>query len=412
MALAGGLPVCGPNGNGISRSARAPMWGDSVAPMEPGGVAMISQSGNVAVNALGSRRGIRYHTVLSTGNQAVLDASQWLAAICERDGVRSVAMFLEEDGDGARLANALARCVERGVRVAVLKAGASEAAPERPLPTPAPSRATRGCSGPWLRKRAAPGQRIPTSSSSSPARWPSPAPGPAATAGSRSSPARAATRASPPTRPRGSTPGARARRGDKGAPRGPPAGGGDGRQPARLHGDDLGRDGPVRRSRSRSAPTRRSISCSSSTTIPRGWRRRRPPPGPRFEPGSLPARPKTEAATLVASTLPDLIDDAASGELARHGVPAVAGLRTALACAKALGSMPPTRIASGRSPPPRRKRTGPAVARPPRTPTAGWTRSRRRSCCEAPESRCPMAGWWRARTSARPRCTSSGGRWP
>ena len=128
VALAGGLPLCGPNGNGIfAVSSRAPMWGDSVPPLEPGGVAMISQSGNVAVNALGSRRGIRYHTVLSTGNQAVLDASDWLAAICEREGVRSVALFLEEDGDGARLAESLARCAERGVRVAVLKVGASEA---------------------------------------------------------------------------------------------------------------------------------------------------------------------------------------------------------------------------------------------------------------------------------------------
>ena len=45
----------------------------------------------------------------------------------ERDGVRSVAMFLEEDGDGERLARALAECAERDVRVAVLKVGASEA---------------------------------------------------------------------------------------------------------------------------------------------------------------------------------------------------------------------------------------------------------------------------------------------
>ena len=127
-ATAGGLPLCGPNGNGIvAVRSRAPMWGDSVAPLEPGGVAMISQSGNVAVNALGSRRGIRYHTVLSTGNQATLDASDWLAALCERDGVRSVAMFLESDGDGDRLAEALALCADRGVRVAVLKAGSTEA---------------------------------------------------------------------------------------------------------------------------------------------------------------------------------------------------------------------------------------------------------------------------------------------
>ena len=128
VALSGNLPVCGPNGNGIfAVGARAPMWGDSVAPLEPGGVAMISQSGNVAVNALGSRRGIRYHTVLSTGNQTVLDASDWLEAVSERDGVRSVAMFLEEDGDGERFARALAGCIDRGVRVAVLKVGASAA---------------------------------------------------------------------------------------------------------------------------------------------------------------------------------------------------------------------------------------------------------------------------------------------
>jgi acyl-CoA synthetase (NDP forming) len=55
---------------------------------------------------------------------------------------------------------------------------------------------------------------------------------------------------------------------------------------------------------------------------------------------------EAEAATLVASTLPDLIDDQASGELADHGVPAVAGLRTALACAQALrtGAGDPERL--------------------------------------------------------------------
>ncbi len=128
IALGAGLPVCGPNGNGIvAVAARASMWGDSVQPLRPGPVAMISQSGNLAVNAIGSRRGIDFHTIVSTGNQAVLDASDWLAAIAEREGVGSVAMFLEDDGDGERLASSLALCAERGVGVAVLKAGASAA---------------------------------------------------------------------------------------------------------------------------------------------------------------------------------------------------------------------------------------------------------------------------------------------
>jgi acyl-CoA synthetase (NDP forming) len=123
-----GIPLCGPNGNGvIAVGARAPLWGDSVPELRPGPVAMITQSGNLAVNAIGSRRGIDFHTLVSAGNQTVLDAADWLAAVAARDGVRSIALFLEEDGDGARLAEALAQCAERGVGVVVLKVGESRA---------------------------------------------------------------------------------------------------------------------------------------------------------------------------------------------------------------------------------------------------------------------------------------------
>jgi acetyl-CoA synthetase len=122
------FPVCGPNCDGIvSFPARAAIWGDALVPREAGHVALISQSGNVAVNALGSARGLRLHTVVSCGNQAVVDASDWLAAVAERDGVRSVALFLEADGEGARLCEALARCADAGVGVAVLKVGSSAA---------------------------------------------------------------------------------------------------------------------------------------------------------------------------------------------------------------------------------------------------------------------------------------------
>ncbi|MCL4286411.1 MAG: acetate--CoA ligase family protein [Thermoleophilia bacterium] len=127
-ARAASFPVCGPNGNGIVNfPAGAGLWGDSVQRLPSGPVAMISQSGNVAVNALGSRRGIGFHTVISTGNQAVCDASDWLAALSASEGVRSIAMFLESDGDGERLAGALADCAGRGIGVAVLKVGSSEA---------------------------------------------------------------------------------------------------------------------------------------------------------------------------------------------------------------------------------------------------------------------------------------------
>jgi acyl-CoA synthetase (NDP forming) len=122
------LPVCGPNCDGIvSFPSRAAIWGDALVPREAGHVAVVSQSGNVAVNALASVRGLRLHTVVSCGNQAVVDASDWLAALAEREGVRSIALFLEADGDGARLCEALARCADTGVGIAVLKVGASAA---------------------------------------------------------------------------------------------------------------------------------------------------------------------------------------------------------------------------------------------------------------------------------------------
>ena len=121
------LPVCGPNGNGVvSAAARAPLWGDSVERLIFGLVVVITQSGNFGVNALGSDRGIGFHTVVSTGNGAVLEPSDWLAALATTEGVGSIALMLESDGDGARLARALADCAERGIGVAVLKVGSSE----------------------------------------------------------------------------------------------------------------------------------------------------------------------------------------------------------------------------------------------------------------------------------------------
>lgn len=121
------IAVCGPNGNGVvSVPHRAPLWGDSVELTEPGPVALISQSGNVGVNALAGPRGVALHSVVSCGNQAVLDAVHYLQHIAEHpDGVRAVALYLEADGDGARLSAALAACASRDIGVAVLKAGRS-----------------------------------------------------------------------------------------------------------------------------------------------------------------------------------------------------------------------------------------------------------------------------------------------
>jgi acetyl-CoA synthetase len=122
------LPVCGPNCDGlISLHSRAALWGDALASPQPGPVALVSQSGNLVVNALATRRGLRLHTAISSGNQAVVTTPDWVEVLAREEGVRSIALLIEADGDGARLCEALAVCADEGVGVAVLKVGASAA---------------------------------------------------------------------------------------------------------------------------------------------------------------------------------------------------------------------------------------------------------------------------------------------
>ena len=127
VSAAGTMPVVGPNGNGmVSVPARAPLWGDAVTlPRSPGGIALISDSGNIGVVGMAHRSGEGLHTVISSGNAAVVDTPTLLGEVALLDGVRAVAMYVEGDGDGARWCEALARCVERDIRVVVLKAGRS-----------------------------------------------------------------------------------------------------------------------------------------------------------------------------------------------------------------------------------------------------------------------------------------------
>jgi acetate---CoA ligase (ADP-forming) len=122
-----GLLVCGPTCSGIvSPATRTALWGDALAPAQAGPVALVSQSGNVAVNALATRRGLRFHTVIASGNQAVLDAADYLEFLATEEGIGAVALYLEDDG-GPRFCEGLVACAEADVPVVVLKVGQSRA---------------------------------------------------------------------------------------------------------------------------------------------------------------------------------------------------------------------------------------------------------------------------------------------
>ncbi len=394
VAQAGRLPVCGPNGNGIVATAvRAPMWGDSVPPLEPGRVAMVSQSGNLAVNALGSRRGIDWHTVVSTGNQAVCDASDWLAAICEQDGVGSVALFLESDGDGAKLAEALARCADAGVGVAVLKVGTSEAGARaaaahtgalagdqrvfRALVEEAGAawaadphellELAKSLAEPRARPDCHGGLAVLTCSGGD--------------SGIAADEAQAAGLALPALQPE--TEQRLAELLPDAATIANPLD-----YTAMIWGDTellrrivatVGADpGIDQLLLLYDHPHDLSPESEASWTAVRA--------------GILAGAAEVDSAALVASTLPDLIEDHACRQLAAHGVPAIAGLRTALRCARALRSAPgdPARLRAIAAV------AGRAAARDrdePSPRTSGSPRRRRSGCSPRRGSRSRPAGW-------------------
>jgi acetate---CoA ligase (ADP-forming) len=125
-ALRHSLPVCGPNCDGLmALHSRAALFGDALKPVEPGHVGLVSQSGNLVVNALATRRGLRLHTAISSGNETVVSTADWLAHLATEPELRSVALLIEHAGDGAALCEALAACADAGIGVAILKVGAS-----------------------------------------------------------------------------------------------------------------------------------------------------------------------------------------------------------------------------------------------------------------------------------------------
>jgi acetyl-CoA synthetase len=125
-ALRHSLPICGPNCDGlVALHSRAALWGDALRAVEPGHVGLVSQSGNLVVNALATRRGLRLHTAISSGNETVVTTADWLAHLATEPEVRSVALLVEDAADGAALCEALAACADAGIGVAVLKVGAS-----------------------------------------------------------------------------------------------------------------------------------------------------------------------------------------------------------------------------------------------------------------------------------------------
>ncbi len=129
VAAAAGMPLVGPNCYGtLSAVAGAALWPDIHGLVRcDRGVALLSQSGNIAVNLTMQRRSLDIAWVMTLGNQADVGISEAFEAMAADEAVTGVGLCIEELDDTERFIEAAIAACRRSLPVVALKLGASEA---------------------------------------------------------------------------------------------------------------------------------------------------------------------------------------------------------------------------------------------------------------------------------------------
>jgi acetyl-CoA synthetase len=130
LASAADLPFLGPNCYGlINFFDGAALWPDQVVgPRTERGVALICQSGTIALNLLFNDRSLPIGYVLTVGNQTRLAVEDLVALLAEEPRVSAFGIYIEGIKDAAAFARAVDKARAAGKPVAVVKAGRTEAA--------------------------------------------------------------------------------------------------------------------------------------------------------------------------------------------------------------------------------------------------------------------------------------------
>jgi acyl-CoA synthetase (NDP forming) len=124
------IAVLGPNCLGsINYAGRAAMWGISMPFAHAGvdsGVALVAQSGNMALTLAGANRGLSFTHVISCGNQLDVSVAELFEACLRDPAVRVLAGLIEGVPDIAHFRQVLDAAAERDIPVVILKVGESE----------------------------------------------------------------------------------------------------------------------------------------------------------------------------------------------------------------------------------------------------------------------------------------------
>ena len=124
------IPICGPNNMGfVSHLDRVIAWPTHIAEIdESARVALITQSGSAGIAISQDPRGLGLAYMVSTGNEANVNAADYLDYFAGNERVDLILVYLETLRDPARFARAAERARTAGKRIAAVKVGRSESA--------------------------------------------------------------------------------------------------------------------------------------------------------------------------------------------------------------------------------------------------------------------------------------------
>ena len=131
IAAAGDMPLVGPNCFGfvnyLDKCALWPYLFGNYPTTAESGVAIISQSGNIAMNITMNDRSVNFTHVIATGNQSVLGAGDYIDALLLDDRVNVIGMYIEGLDNIEVFSRVAEKAVRKGVPIVVLKVGKTDA---------------------------------------------------------------------------------------------------------------------------------------------------------------------------------------------------------------------------------------------------------------------------------------------
>lgn len=125
---AGDMAVIGPNSHGyLNYLDGVALWPDEHGShRSEGGVALISQSGNIAINLTMNQRGLDIAYVVSVGNNSTLGVHDYIEALLLDSRVTAIGLHIEGINDVAAFSVAAIKALKQDVPIVALKAGRSK----------------------------------------------------------------------------------------------------------------------------------------------------------------------------------------------------------------------------------------------------------------------------------------------